>query len=204
MNKELYTQHPYWKGYFINDLIAYYNKKTYLELGVWHGHTWSLVNCDKKTGVDTNPLFHADDGDLIVKTTDDYFSSLEKETYFDVIFIDAWHEKNQVREDFINSFKHLADDGIIVMHDINPPTESGTSIRAHGDCFEVWIALEERYRSHLKTMKGIDGDTVGLFFKRDLTEINLEGDLNKGYKFLADNRERLIGSITLEDFIHNN
>ena len=29
MNKELYTQHPYWMGYFINDLIAYYNKKTY-------------------------------------------------------------------------------------------------------------------------------------------------------------------------------
>lgn len=188
MNKELYNQSEYWKGFFINDLLKKYNKKSYLELGVWMGHTWSLVNCEKKVGVDLNPLFQPTDGEIQVKSTDQYFEELDKNYFFDLIFIDAWHEKNQVKKDFINSFNHLNKDGIIVMHDINPMSIEGTSIRAHGDCFELWLFLNENYRTHLKTMKGAYGDTVGLFFKNGLNEINLNGEMNKGYAALQNNR----------------
>ena len=46
------------------------------------------------------------------------------------------------------------------------------------------------------------GESCKGFF--ECLKMVLKGDLNKGYKFLADNRKHLIEDITLEDFIHNN
>ena len=42
---------------------------------------------------------------------------------FDVIFIDGLHLAEQVERDISNSLKFLKDDGFIVMHDCNPPSE---------------------------------------------------------------------------------
>ena len=40
-------------------------------------------------------------------TTDDYFDSVGKDVKWDIIFIDASHEKTQVLKDFNNSLEHL-------------------------------------------------------------------------------------------------
>ena len=42
---------------------------------------------------------------------------------FDVIFIDGLHLAEQVDRDIINALKYIKDDGFIVLHDCNPPTE---------------------------------------------------------------------------------
>ncbi len=42
---------------------------------------------------------------------------------FDVIFIDGLHLAEQVDRDISNSLKVLKEDGFIVLHDCNPPTE---------------------------------------------------------------------------------
>ncbi|NRA13228.1 MAG: class I SAM-dependent methyltransferase [Crocinitomicaceae bacterium] len=42
---------------------------------------------------------------------------------FDVIFIDGLHLATQVDRDIFNSMKFIKNDGFVVLHDCNPPTE---------------------------------------------------------------------------------
>jgi len=48
---------------------------------------------------------------------------LDKDVKFDVIFIDGLHLADQVDKDIINALDFIKDDGFIVLHDCNPPTE---------------------------------------------------------------------------------
>lgn len=184
-----------WKGYFINDLLQKYGFQSYLELGVCTGETWNNVNCEKKIGVDYNSGIQIEN--VVNLTTDDYFLNLSSDVKFDCIFIDACHEKTQVKRDFLNSFMHLNANGIIVLHDINSWTKEGTKLTAHGDCYEFWLSLVDKYDDHCQTFcNEVIGDYVGLFFKKSLNSIdetNFE-DMNYGYKFLVDNREKYLFS----------
>lgn len=62
-------------------------------------------------------------------TSDDFFkqikngSILSEDIKFDVIFIDGLHLAEQVERDIKNSLNHIKNDGFIVLHDCNPPTE---------------------------------------------------------------------------------
>lgn len=62
-------------------------------------------------------------------TSDEFFELLSAEKIlwpgirFDVIFIDGLHTATQADKDIFNSFRFLDDDGFIVLHDCNPPTE---------------------------------------------------------------------------------
>jgi predicted O-methyltransferase YrrM len=51
-------------------------------------------------------------------TTNNFFN-INKDT-FDIIFIDADHNFNQVKIDFENSLKILNEFGIIILHDTDP------------------------------------------------------------------------------------
>ena len=42
---------------------------------------------------------------------------------FDVIFIDGLHLADQVEKDIDNALKFIKEDGFIILHDVNPPTE---------------------------------------------------------------------------------
>ena len=61
--------------------------------------------------------------------SDDFFELLGngkiliKDIKFDVIFIDGLHLAEQVERDIDNSLNILKNDGFIVLHDCNPPTE---------------------------------------------------------------------------------
>ena len=48
---------------------------------------------------------------------------LSKDIKFDVIFIDGLHLAEQVDLDIKNALGYIKDDGFIVLHDCNPPTE---------------------------------------------------------------------------------
>jgi hypothetical protein len=196
----------YWKGTFINDLVKDLNFNSYLELGVAGAETWNSIFCDTKIGVDNNPEIQ--NPDVVCKTTDEYFESLDPSVKFDVIYIDAYHEKNQVKRDFFNSWNHLNPGGVIVMHDINPPTPEGTFQTAHGDCFAFWIDLVKTYGSNLASFSGgtIMGqyDSVGLYFKND-ESVNPEdiSDMDYDYEYFDSNRETYIAGteLTYENII---
>ena len=65
----------------------------------------------------------------LVETSDDFFSKLRQNEIlsdtikFDVIFIDGLHLAEQVDRDIINALDIIKEDGFVVLHDCNPPTE---------------------------------------------------------------------------------
>jgi len=190
-----------WKGYFINNLIKDLNYSSYLELGVASGESWNQIECDKKVGVDNNPDVKIPG--VVLSTTDQYFDFfIDEDIKYDLIYIDAYHEKNQVKKDFYNSWNHLNSNGIIVMHDVNPPTKSGTSQTAHGDCFEFWIEMVKKYPDNVAVFSGgtICGqvDSVGLWFKTD--EIISKDDIkniDNTYEYFIENHVKYIKNLEL-------
>ena len=62
-------------------------------------------------------------------TSDEFFRQLQageilsRYMQFDVIFIDGLHLAEQVDRDVANALQFVKEDGFIVLHDCNPPTE---------------------------------------------------------------------------------
>jgi SAM-dependent methyltransferase len=109
-------------------------KPVYLEIGVSRGLAFRRVSADEKIAID--PAFKMSDRSrrladskarathYFETTSDDFFA---KETAFleqrsiDVALIDGQHSYRQVVRDVENTLRYLRDDGVIVLHDCNPP-----------------------------------------------------------------------------------
>jgi hypothetical protein len=120
----------------LNDLISKYKFKKYLEIGVRNpDECFDLVKCEIKHSVD--PGYENPNANIDYKFTSDSFFNLLKSNElnlqpdykWDIIFIDGLHISTQVDKDITNSLDHLNKDGIIVLHDCNPP--------------ELWYARED-------------------------------------------------------------
>ena len=193
-----YNTHD-WKGFLINDLISDLNYKSYLELGVSVGESWKLISCENKIGVDNNINVANEFDGVIHATTDDYF--LNNKDKFDLIYIDALHEKNQVYKDFKNSFNVLNDSGVIIFHDVNPFDISQTHFNSSGDVFELWIELAKTYKVYI-IKNEYDGDSVGIFIKSENSKfIDIEVK-DYTYQFFSKNREDFISYLNYEEIIN--
>jgi len=105
------------------------NQKLYLEIGTANPESnFNHINADIKYCVDPvseNPKYPVN----FKMTSDKFFKLLSENKIltskikFDVIFIDGLHLAEQVDKDIINSLRIINDDGFIVLHDCNPPTE---------------------------------------------------------------------------------
>ncbi len=174
---------PYYP--IINFFIKKYNHKSYLELGVRDKtNTFNFIECDEKSGVDINPNSFPD----YLMTTDDFFKMIDKDKKWDVIFIDADHEKNQVMKDFINSLNHLSEGGTIIMDDINPFTEELTKPEFCYNAWEVFATLRKT-RTDLE-MYGIDSSFCGIVRHGKQITHNLE--IESTFDFLNKNRQTLL------------
>lgn len=179
----------FWRGHFFNKLIEKLNYSSYLELGVSGGqYCWNLVNCKSKVGVDANPNLNIPG--VICSYTDQYFSTLDENVKFDLIYIDAWHEKYQAYRDFSNSINHLTDRGIIIIHDIHPLTERHTCIQTlNGNVYEFWIELVENYQNNTSTFIGFPGEqegTVGIYYGNKFDETKI-GKFDYSYEYFINN-----------------
>ena len=120
---------------FINYLIEKNKYQSYLEIGLGSGENFLKVNCKNKECVDPFNDFldgdHSEDvRNWVIKniltyrmTSDDFFASIDKDKKYDIIFIDGFHEEEQVDRDILNSLKHLNPGGKIVLHDCIPASE---------------------------------------------------------------------------------
>lgn len=103
----------------LNAFIQARQFTSYLEIGVWRvERNFNQINCRRKVGVDPAPKTTSPE--ILVSTSDEYFQSHEET--FDLIFIDGFHEENQVMRDIENSLAHLNENGVVVIHDELPPT----------------------------------------------------------------------------------
>lgn len=142
----------------INFLIKHLSRDvTYLEIGVRNPSlNFDLINAKHKYSVDPGLEFKENPVDFKV-TSDEFFKGLEKGLYltkdikFDVIFIDGLHLAEQVDRDIENALNYLNNDGFIVLHDCNPPTE--------------WNAREEHQYRLSPAGNNWNGTTWKAFFK---------------------------------------
>lgn len=153
------------------------NKPTiYLEIGVRNpDHNFNHINATEKYSVDPGVEFKENPVTFKL-TSDDFFEQLKNGTIlnphikFDVIFIDGLHLADQVNRDIINALDYIKDDGFIVLHDCNPPTE--------------WHAREEYLYDLSPAMHFWNGTTWKAFYKyrfrKDLTSVCIDTDWGLG------------------------
>ena len=114
----------------INFLVSLFKRETcYLEIGVRNPeHNYNHIKANTKYSVDPGVEYKESSIDFKI-TSDSFFDKLNngeilsKDIKFDVIFIDGLHLAAQVDLDIKNSLDYIKDDGFIVLHDCNPPTE---------------------------------------------------------------------------------
>lgn len=186
----------------INHFIVKNKYKTYLEIGVQNGISFSKVNCEYKVGVDPAPLCKVD-----YKMTSNDFFKQNKQT-FDVVFVDGLHEHSQVYMDIINSLNCLNKGGTIVCHDMNPISEYMQLIPRpnkrgpwNGDCWKALVSLsffnpEIEYYT-IDTDYGCSVITN----PKNITNINKD-DILTGYTYdkLNNNRKQILNLISVKEF----
>lgn len=179
----------------INWLIDYWGFNTYLEIGIADGENWKEIRCPSKTGVDP-----AVTGENIWSTTsDEFFEKIPGDTTFDLIFIDGWHQEDQVDKDFLNSLQHLAPGGRIVMHDVNPENPEWEHPNRNGTAWRSWSKL--RMTRPDLTMYVVDCDYgCGVVRRGGQVLYPLRGDFD--FRLLSQDRKALLNLIPPEEFPH--
>ena len=113
----------------------------FLELGTSTGVAFNSLTFDNKYTVDLKrPDLIQGHINSFEQSTDDFFATTEL-TNFDLIFIDANHDSEQVTRDFNSSVSKLAPGGVIVLHDCYPPTEEYCEPRFCSDSYKILEAL---------------------------------------------------------------
>ena len=187
-----------WRYDIINSLIAKFNYKTYLEIGIWTLTCFNKVKCDLKHSVD--PMVN----NAIFKMTSDEFFKQNKNKY-DIFFIDGLHTCEQVKRDIENALECLEPGGTIVCHDMIPNTEwEARSTKAfdsegiwNGDCYKAWIEL--RKTRHDLSMYVIDADW-GCGIIRKGKQKTLPADTKDDFKTYRQNTKEIMNTVEPEKF----
>jgi len=195
------------KDKIINDLITKNNYRRYLEIGVRDGFNLQKINCEIKSGVDPHP--RSKDTTHIM-TSDTFFDSLKEDDKFDIILIDGLHTEEQVDKDIANSLTHLADNGAIILHDCNPPSEFHAkeipfydppiSAEWNGTVYKSLIKLRMT-RTDLSLIT-IDTDYgIGIITKKKSTLPILKNTFPiDSWEFFIQNKKEILNLMTYEDY----
>jgi len=186
----------------INYLITKYQFKSYLEIGCSMNVNFNQINCETKVGVDPER------GGTHRMTSDRFFEVNKidevNKTKYDIIFIDGLHIADQVMRDIINSIDCLNTNGIIVLHDCNPPTELHQSWpMQQGDWNgDAWKAVVHHRQLHnIDLIVGNFDWGCGVLRKKPNTDplvlTKWYSDLT--YKDLEDNRQRWLRLSSFEE-----
>jgi len=126
----------------IANLCREFNVNAYLELGVRSCPVPSMISNIVHTIVGVDIVDVPNFPGLFYKmVTDEYFemrkSKEGEELIFDMIFIDACHNFEQVKLDFNNSLKFTKVGGVIILHDTYPAAEYMTDKNLCSDAYKI-------------------------------------------------------------------
>jgi len=201
----------------INFLLSTKSGKTsYLEIGVRNPNdNYNKINADIKYSVDPGIEYKENPVDYKI-TSDEFFGLLSSneilssDIQFDVIFIDGLHLADQVDKDITNSLKFIKNDGFIVLHDCNPPTEwhsrenyyyFNTPARDHWNGTTWKAFLKWRFNSSVNSCC-IDSDWgVGVISKRKPIGQSVSVS-NPFFEFsiFNENRKHYLGLVNFDEF----
>lgn len=200
----------------INFLLSYLNRETnYLEIGVRNpAHNFNHIKSAVKYSVDPGVEFKENPVDFML-TSDEFFKKLSQKKIlspdikFDVIFIDGLHLADQVDRDIINSLNFIKDDGFVVLHDCNPPTEwharseyrfinTPASANWNGTTWKAFLKWRCDASVHSCC---VDTDWgVGILSKKQMIGKNLEKKSQFfEYAELEENRSEYLGLISFDN-----
>lgn len=122
----------------IQYLLSEIDGKTYLEIGVEYGISFCPIVAPRKIAVDPLPastqvrayLLQHLKATYYQTTSDDFFAQkghIFDEKKIDVALVDGLHTYAQSLRDVENCLMRLNTNGLIVMHDCNPLTESAAA-----------------------------------------------------------------------------
>ncbi len=209
MNKKQ-RENKIWRFDIINFLISRVGATRYLEIGVEDGDSISAVKCQKKHGVDpaSSKATHK-------LESDEFFDMLKPSVQYDVVFVDGLHVADQVERDIVNSAKHLAPGGFIIVHDCNPETEwrqrsyeeakKNRCREWNGDVYKAIIRLRAT-RNDLDICV-VDTDegcaVIRVVPPNDLLLLKTEFTKNEDIKYdwFAKDRKRLLNLKSYEEFL---
>lgn len=151
----------------LNRLLGFMSLPTsYLEIGVLRGLTLENVRATTRVGVDPDPKFDTtrlpQNLMFFSETSDEYFSHLDAQERFDLIFLGGLHTHGQTYRDLTNSLAHLSVGGAILIDDTVPSDEISeipnqaesyqrrrelglTGMPWHGDVWKVVWILKNRH-----------------------------------------------------------
>lgn len=141
-----------WHEEFIIHLASVLRPKVYVELGLYQCALFNRIAplTEKSIGVDTEVSAGtfmdttSGKGEFFHGTTNALAAELTKRgVSIDLLFIDANHSKESVREDFTNFFPLVRDQGMIILHDAYPKDAEFT---APGYCGDGYLAIAELAR----------------------------------------------------------
>lgn len=184
-----------------NHLIETYGLKRYLEIGVRNPESMNdKILAPHRSSVDPNPEAKPE----FVLTSDDYFATHDHK--YDIIFIDGLHTGDQVQRDIEHSLAALNPGGMILLHDMNPPTafHAREDYEVNGE-FPQWNGTSwEGYAWFRKNRPDLEMYVVdvdwGVGFIRPGQQKVWDGPID-GYKALEANRKELLNLISVKEFI---
>lgn len=139
--------------------------KTYLEIGMRHGHSLALSRAAHTVGVDPDFDLKSDpppNAELHEQTSDEFFAREDPLAHFGgapvaLSFIDGMHLAEYALRDFINVERHCSPRSVVVIDDILPRNRDEAA-RARltrawtGDVFKL-LGVFEKHRPDLITLK---------------------------------------------------
>lgn len=145
----------------IIELIKIMQPQVYMELGTKKGYTFNTIAplVDLAIGVDMSGdkyIIKRPNVEFYTMKTDDFSlqcADILKGKKIDFLFIDACHEKSQVKKDFDNFTPFVEDGtGIIFLHDTHPNMESLINPGYCWDAYEfAWeLRTNDEYRKHFE------------------------------------------------------
>ena len=201
---ESYINSKFFRYDIINYLIEKNNYKKYLEIGVHNGDNIRRIKIESKDGVDPGSEGEISEFTNYRITSDDFFKKIDANTQYDIIFIDGLHHSEQVDKDIINSLNHLGENGIIILHDCNPPDYKlqvvpRISALWNGDVWKSIVNLRCN-RPDLEVCV-VDTDW-GLGVVRKGTQNCLTEKMSKylDWNYFSNNREEILNMISVEQF----
>lgn len=193
----------------INHFITKYNFINYLEIGVFHGDCITKVIAQHKDGVDPGAegIVHPEVNYPI--TSDEFFELIkDHDIKYDIVFIDGLHHSDQVIKDITNSLKHTTDNGVIAMHDCNPPSKAHAQVPRNGqrewngDTYKAFLQSRIDNPQHKHFV--VDDDWgVGVILKNQ-EDFNIDkNELQQGidsWDYFNTNRVKLLNLISPDEF----
>ncbi|GAG14073.1 unnamed protein product, partial [marine sediment metagenome] len=120
--------------------------------------TFDAIRAGSKVGVD---IVGNGAEDVFEMTTDEFFAGLRPDVRFDVVFIDACHNYQQVLRDYNNAAARCPD-GAIFLHDMVPPSIEFTGNDLCWDAYKLLGPLLQHPGHSVKVLDSDYGLTVVL------------------------------------------